>query len=64
MPRLMSALARKDIEQMEDRQPQRLQGKYAELAELAEEVEEVEEPSRGELFWEFIFDDLLEEDEA
>lgn len=60
MPRLMSAVARKDIEQTMDEQPQRLQGKYAELAELAEDAEK---PSLGELFWEFIFDDLLEEDE-
>ena len=60
MPRFMSAVARKHVEISEDAEPQHLEGKYAELAELAEDAEEM---SFGDLFWEFIVDDLLEDDE-
>jgi hypothetical protein len=61
MPKFMSAVARKDVEEAMDAQPQRLEGKYAELAELAEDGEKL---SFGELFWEFILDDLFDEDEV
>jgi len=60
MPKVMSAVARKHVEESVDALPPRLEGKYAELAELAEDAEK---PSFGELFWEFIADELLLEDE-
>jgi len=59
MPKFMSAVLRKHVEKAEDAPPQRLEGRYSELAELAEDGER---PSFGDLFWEFILDDLLEED--
>ena len=61
MPRFMSAVVRKHVEKSVDAQPPRLEGRYAEFAELAEGAEKL---SFGELFWEFILDDLLEEDEV
>jgi hypothetical protein len=60
MPRFMSAVPRKDVEESKAALPQRLEGKYAELAELAEDAEKV---SFGELFWEFIADELMVEDD-
>ena len=60
MSRIMSAVARQHVEESVDAQSQRLNGKYAEMAEVAEDAEKL---SFGELFWEIIFDDLLEEDE-
>jgi len=60
MSRFNSAVARKQVEETVDAEPQRLEGRYAELAELAEDGEK---QSFGKLFWEFIVDDLLEEDE-
>ena len=60
MPRFSSAVLRKEVEQAVDMQHRRLEGRYAELAELAEDAEKL---SFGELFWEFILDDLFEEDE-
>ena len=60
MPRFSSAVLRKEVEQAVDMQHRRLEGRYAELAELAEDAEKL---SFGDLFWEFILDDLFEEDE-
>lgn len=61
MSRFTSAVLRKDVEQTVDAEPRQLEGRYAELAELAEDAEK---QSFGELFWEFILDDLLEDEEA
>lgn len=60
MSRFMSAVARKHVEESMDAQPRCLEGKYAELAELAEDAENL---SLGGLFWEFIADELMLEDE-
>lgn len=57
MPRSMSAVARQYVEDSVDALPRHLEGKDAELAEDGEKL------SFGELFWEFILDDLLAEDE-
>ncbi|MEJ2360128.1 MAG: hypothetical protein P8Z75_01675 [Gammaproteobacteria bacterium] len=60
MPRFMSALARKQVEESVDAQPRLFEGKYEGLAEIAEDAEE---QTFGDLFWEFIADELMVEDE-
>jgi len=56
----MSVVVRKHVEESVDAHSPCLEGKYAELAELAEDGEKL---TFGELFWEFIADELLLEDE-
>jgi hypothetical protein len=60
MPRFMSAVARKQVEESVDTQSRLFEGKYAGLVEIAEDVEE---QTFGDLFWEFIADELMVEDE-
>ena len=60
MPRFMSAVVRKHVEIAADAEPQRLESTGPESDDVLDDVVKL---SCGDLFWEFIADELLKEDD-
>ena len=60
MPRFMSGVVRKNVEIAADAEPQRLESTGPESDDVLDDVVKL---SYGDLFWEFIADELLKEDD-
>ena len=60
MPRFMSGVVRKNVEISADAEAQRLESTGPESDDVLDDVVKL---SYGDLFWEFIADELLKEDD-